>query len=115
MEQATEKPGTAVMRVRVPRAARFLPESTFSADSLRRAYHPHVQSHASTSVRTLKKIPNAASRIYRFGHTEILHTLIETGSAALEASVLYPGKATRISRKRTKKYQKYIIKIIKIQ
>ena len=28
------------------------------------------------------------------GHTEILHTLIGMGSAALEAAVAYPGKAT---------------------
>ena len=32
----------------------FLPESTFSADSLTVSGHPRVQSHAFTSVRTLK-------------------------------------------------------------
>ena len=32
----------------------FLPESTFSADSFTVSVYPHVQSHASTSVRTLK-------------------------------------------------------------
>ena len=56
-----------------------------------------VQSHASTSVRTLT-IPNTGSRTIA-GHTKILHTLTEMGSAALAAAVSYPGKATRISRK----------------
>ena len=32
----------------------FLPESTFSADSLTVSVHPRVQSHAFTSVRTIK-------------------------------------------------------------
>ena len=32
----------------------FLPESTFSADSLTVSLHPRVQSHALTSVRTLE-------------------------------------------------------------
>ena len=39
-----------------------------------------------------------------FGHTEIPHTLIEMGSAALAAAVPYSGEATRISRKGTMKH-----------
>ena len=39
----------------IPGATRvFLPESTFSADSLTVSLHPRVQPHALTSVRTLK-------------------------------------------------------------
>ena len=38
----------------------FLPESTFSADSLTVSIHPHVQSHALTSVHMLK-IPQSMS------------------------------------------------------
>ena len=40
--------------VRFPMMAIFLPESAFSADSLAVSIHPYVQSHALTSVRTLK-------------------------------------------------------------
>ena len=48
--------GTPPTQVRFPGAARdfFLLESTFSADSLTVSVHPRVQSHAFTSVRTLK-------------------------------------------------------------
>ena len=40
----------------IPRCGKviFFPESTFSADSLSVSVHPHVQSHALTSVRTIK-------------------------------------------------------------
>ena len=55
-------------------------------------YCPHAQSHASTSVCTLKIRTLAA--IPLFGHTEILHTPIGMGSAALAAAV--PYHATRI-------------------
>ena len=34
-----------------------------------------------------------------FGHTNILHTLIGMGNAALGAAVLYPDKAAQIFRK----------------
>ena len=61
-------------------------------------YTPHVQSYASTSVRTFK-IPNTGSHIPLFGHTKTLHTPIGVGSAALAAAVPYPGKATLISSK----------------
>ena len=46
----------AVAQVRFPGAARdkFFPESTLSADSLSVFVHPRVQSHALTSVRTIK-------------------------------------------------------------
>ena len=43
-----------------------------------------------------------------FGHLEILHTLIEMGSAALAAAVPYSGKGTRIFRK-DKEVLKYIL------
>ena len=59
-----------------------------------------MQSHASTSVCTLK-IPNtglvAATPL--FGHRKIPHTLIGMGSAALGAAVLYPGKTTQGTKK----------------
>ena len=47
--------GTPLMRVRYPGAARdFLPESTFSVDSLTVSVRPRVQLHVFTSVCTLK-------------------------------------------------------------
>ena len=54
---------------------------------------PRLQSHALTSVRTLK-IPNAGSITHRHtAHTDSS----KTGSVALAAAVPYPGKATRIA------------------
>ena len=47
--------GTLPTQVRFPGEARdFLPGSTFSADSLTVSGNPRVQSHAFTSLRTLK-------------------------------------------------------------
>ena len=48
--------GTPLRKVRFPGAARdfFLPESTFSADSLTVSVHPRSQSHAFIAMRTLK-------------------------------------------------------------
>ena len=47
--------GKLLTQVRFPGAQGiFLPESTFSADSLTVSVHPHVQSQALTTVRTLK-------------------------------------------------------------
>ena len=47
--------GSLQTQVRFPIAPRdFPPESTFSADSLTASVHPRVQSHAFTSVSTLK-------------------------------------------------------------
>ena len=53
------------------------------------SYNPHEQSHASTSVHTLK-MPNT-------GHRKRLHSLIEMGSIALAAAAPYPSKASQIS------------------
>ena len=61
-------------------------------------FSPVVQSHASTSVYTLK-IPDTGIDVPLSGHTEILHTPIGMSSTALAAAVPYPGKAIRISRK----------------
>ena len=58
---------------------------------------PRVQSHQLTSVHTLK-IPNTGSHIPLSGHTDILQSLVEMGSAALAAGVLYSDKATRAPR-----------------
>ena len=63
VEHLAEKPGTILTGVRVPRVARDvlpLPESTSSADFYGVCPAPSVQSHASTSVHTLK-IPNPGS------------------------------------------------------
>ena len=65
---------------------------------LRCPYSPCVQSHASTSVRTLK-IPNTGSHTIVWTHKQ-LHTLIGMGSCALGAAVPYTGKPTWISCKR---------------
>ena len=74
------------------------PESNSSADSHTLFLSPVVQSHALTSVRTLK-IPNTGIDIPLSGHTKILHTPIGMSSTDLAAAVPYPGKATRISSK----------------
>ena len=58
---------------------------------LRCPYSPRVQSHASPSVRT------GGHTIV--GHTDMLHTPVGMGSAALAAAVPSTSKATRISRK----------------
>ena len=57
-----------------------LPESTFSADCLTVSLRPRVQSHASTSVRTLK-ISNTESHTIVWTY-KILHTLIEISRKA---------------------------------
>ena len=99
VECPTENPGTVLTQVRVPSVARFFSLSQFPGQTvLRCPYSLCVQSHASTSVRTLK-FPNtgtvAATPL--FGHSKVLHTLIAMGSAALAAAVHYPGKGTRTS------------------
>ena len=61
---------------------------------------PCVQSHASTSVRTIK-IPNTdtMTALPLFRHTKIQHTLVRMGSAALVAAMSYTGKLTWFSHK----------------
>ena len=73
-----------------------LPEAAFSADSLTVSVQLPVcmQSHASTSVRTLA-IPNAGSHTIVWTQENTAHTdLLGMGSAALAAAVPYQGKAT---------------------
>ena len=100
IERPAEKPGAIRMRVRVPGAARdfspgvnFPPELTSSADSLTVSAQPPC---AVACINTLCARYNshtlAATPL--FGHTEILHTLIGMGSAALAAAVPYPGMVT---------------------
>ena len=72
--------------------------SDLNLDSLVSPYSPHVQSHVSTSVHTLK-IPSTVSHVPLFGHMKILHSLVGMGSAALVAAVPKPGMATCISHK----------------
>ena len=89
---------SVLTRVWIPCAARYVfPRINLQCRLLRCPYSPRVQSHASTSVLTFKSQTLAA--IPLFWHTKILHVLTAMGSAALEAVVPYPGKATRISRK----------------
>ena len=86
--------GTILSRVRVPGGAKDFPLSQLPVQTLLRCpYSPRVQSHASKSGRTLK-IPDTGSHTL-FAHTEILHTLIGMGSAALAAAAPFPGKATQ--------------------
>ena len=49
VQRPTEKPGALGLLTPVPGEKTFLPESTFSADSL---YGLYVQSYATTSART---------------------------------------------------------------
>ena len=98
VERPTEKPGTILMWVRVPGAARDFPprESTSSADSLTvsvqtlcaNAMHQHLCAHSKSQT---------AVPLLLFGHTKILHSLVGMGSAAFVAAVPYPSKATQIS------------------
>ena len=74
VESLTKKPGAILMRVRVPDAATdFSPRVNFQCRLLRCPYSPRVQSHTSTSARTLK-IRNTGS------HT-IVWTLENTAHA----------------------------------
>ena len=68
VECPNEKPGTILMQVRVL----FLPELIFSADSF--MVPLHVQSHASTFVRTLK-ISNTGSHKIVWTHGNTAHTI----------------------------------------
>ena len=52
-QSVEHRTGTPPTQIRL-RQGIFLPESTFSADSLTMSVHPLVQLHALTSVRTLK-------------------------------------------------------------
>ena len=68
----------------------FLPSSTFRGDSSCVHTAPtcnHMHQHAHYKSQTLAAIPLS-------GHMKIQHTLIEMGSAALVAAVLYLGKVT---------------------
>ena len=58
---------------------------------------------SSISVRTLKT-PSTVSYIPLFGHTKILHTLVGMGSAALAATVPYPGYGDPNFPRGTRKY-----------
>ena len=66
---------------------------------------PIADSHALMSVCILK-ILNAGSNTL-FGHTTVLHTLIEMGNAVLVAAVLDLGEVTQISCKRQSTENKY--------
>ena len=62
----------------------------------------HACVRASASVQTLKTANFGG--ITMNGQSEILHTLIGMGSAALAAAVFHPGKATRVPQW-TKRYK----------
>ena len=91
-EHLTEKPGTILTQLRVSGAARnFFSQHQLPVQTLLQCpYSPHVQSHASTSVSTLK-IPNTGSRtiVWTQYCTHIDRNV-------LVAAVLYPGMVTRI-------------------
>ena len=63
-----------VTQIRVPSAARFfLPESTFSADSLTVSAQPLVSNHTHQNLRRLK-IPNTGSHTTVWTHEHTAHT-----------------------------------------
>ena len=74
----------------------FLPESTFSADSLTVFVQP-LCAIAWLNICVCVKNPQTLAAIPLFGHMEIQHTLIGTGSAALVAAAPCSGKVTQIS------------------
>ena len=74
VEHPTEKPCAIQTQVHVPGAARdFLPSQFPVQTLLRCPYSPCVQSHASTSVCTLK-IPNTGSHTIVWTHGNTAHT-----------------------------------------
>ena len=83
-------------------------QSQLSVQTLLRCpYSPRVQSHASTSVRTLK-IPKRWQPCHCLD-TRKYSTLIELDSAALAAAVPYPGKGQGSTKKKKKK-KKFFLK-----
>ena len=88
-------------------APRSFSQSHLSVQSLLPCpYNPCVQSHASTSVRTLD-IPNTGTQpMSLFGHAIILYTPIGMGSAALAAAVRRPDFITRDNEVLKKKKEK---------
>ena len=97
VERLTEKLGAILTRVRVPGAAReFSPRVSFRC---RLSYGVRAAPLCAIAcinicvhVKNLKH-----GQPYHCLDTQIMHTLIGMGSAALAAAVPYPGKATRIS------------------
>jgi len=100
VERPSEKPSAILKRVRVPDAATaFSPRVNFQCRLSYDVYAAPMYNQASTSVRTFK-IPNIGSHTIVWKHEKtLMHTLIGMGGIALVATVSYPGKATRISRK----------------
>ena len=96
VERRTAAP---LAQVRFPGGAKdssLLAESPFTADSFTLSVHPRVQSHAFTSVRSLKIL----SSMSEFGGLRKYWTIqacIVGWVARLCRSWLSPGKATRIS------------------
>ena len=75
----------------------FLPGSTFRVDFLAVSVQL-LCAIGFINICVHVRIPNTGS-IPSFGHTKILHILIEMGSAVLATAVPYPGKVTQICRK----------------
>ena len=73
----------------------FLPESASSADSLTVSVQPACVVACINICVHVKNLKHGQP--YHCLDTQIMHTLIGMGSAALAAAVPYPGKATRIS------------------
>ena len=74
----------------------FLPESTFSANSLTVFVQPPC-AIAWLNISVCVKDPHTLAAVPLFGHMEIQHTLIGMGSAALVAAAPFSGKVTQIS------------------
>ena len=92
----TEKPGTILTRVRAPVwQGIFLPESPSSADSLTVSVQTRISICLYINICAHVNNPKSLAAIPLIGHTKTLHTLIGMGSAALAASVPYPGKQVR--------------------
>ena len=99
VEHPTEKPGTVLMQVWVSGAARDCsPRVSFQCRSLIFQYpcSPSVQSHASTSVRTLK-IPSIGSQTFVWTHENT--ALTDRNGQCCSCSCCDSGKTTQISSK----------------
>ena len=92
-----EKPGAILTWVRDPGAARDFSQSQLRTQTfLLYSHSRRVQSHASSSVGTLKISNTAATSLSEHMEIPWLHdTLLRMGSAALAAAVMpYPRKVT---------------------
>ena len=99
LEYLTQKPGTILVWVQIPGAARdFPPRVNFQCRLSCGVHTAPVCYHTHQHLCPCQKSQTLAA-VLLSGHKKILYTLTALGSAALVAAVPYPLKATHISNK----------------